>query len=376
MPSHFCVCILPSKLPLDATLLHVAAQLPSIHFGGNRSTIWQASIKALAVKNTDFDFSHVEPAGMFWCVVKDDTSQQRLCFLGAEHFLEAFAEMGVEIVHHQVDTSRRGINLLEQVLHESHEIGLGAMIGDHDRPPPSLGLDRHEQVASASAVILVILLSGRAGLDRQRRARILEQLLALLVQTNDGFLRMERAGIKVEQVVHSLPIFFGQSANAPHHLAPWLEAVFFSNRRIVSRLIWPISACFCAACSSNSSVQRRAPAGGSEQAKAVICASTSVSYSRGLPERATSHTAYSTPPSRYAFRVRQMAVRPTPRISMIWDSGIPRSRADKICARLTSRAWCKPFARYNSINSRSLSVRCSSVCRMIGSSSWGGHATV
>src|SRR3989338_4334664 len=376
MPRHFCIRILPGERPLDATLLHVPAQLPSIHFGDDRSTIRQTPIKALAVKNTDFDFSHVEPAGMFRCVVKDNSSQQRLCFLDAEHFLEAFAKVGVEIVHHQMDTSRRGINMLEQVLYESHEVGLGAMIGDHDRPPPSFGFDRHEQVASASTVILIILLRGRAGLDWQRRPRILEQLLALLVQTNDGFLRMERAGIKVEQVVHSLPIFFGQSANAPHHLAPWLEAVFFSNRRIVSRLIWPISACFCAACSNNSSVQRLVPSGGSEQAKAAICASTSVSYSRGLPERATSHTAYSTPPSRYALRVRQMAVRPTPRTPMIWASGMPRSRADKICARFTSRAWCKPLARYNSINSRSSSVRCSSVWRMAGSSSWGGRATV
>src|SRR3989338_6757185 len=376
MPSHFFICILPSERPLDATLLRVPAQLPGIHFRDDRGLIRQAPIKALAIKNADFDFSHVEPTGMFRCVMENHTSQQRLCLLDTEHFLEALAKMGVEIVHHQMYTSRRGINLLKQVLYESHEVGLGTMIGDHDRPPSALGLDRHEQVASAGAVVLVILLCGRAGLDWQRRARILEQLLALLVQTNDGFLRMERAGIKVEQVVHSLPIFFGQNANAPHHLSPWLEVFFFSRGRIVARLIEPISACFCAACSSNSSVQRRAPAGGSEQAKAVICASTSVSYSRGLPERATSHTAYSTPPSRYAFRVRQMAVRPTPRISMIWDSGIPRSRADKICARLTSRAWCKPFARYNSINSRSLSVRCSSVCRMIGSSSWGGHATV
>src|SRR5450759_120935 len=376
MPSHFCVRILPSELPLDAALCRVTAQLPSIHFGGDRSTIRQTPIKALSVKNTDFDFSHVEPTGMLRRVVKDDTSQQGLCLLDAEYFLEALAKVGIEIVHHQMDALRCSINLLEQILHESHEIGLGTMIGDHDRPPPSFWLDRHEQVASASAVILVILLRGRAWPDWQRRTRILEQLLALLVQTNDGFLRLEWTGIKVEQVVHTLPVFFGQCANAPHHLAPWLEAVFFSSRRIVSRLIEPISACFCAACSSNSRVQRLAPSGGSEQAKAVICASTSVSYSRGLPERVTSHTAYATPPSRYALRVRQMAVRPTPRISMIWASGIPRSRADKICARLTSRAWCKPLARYDSINSRSSSVRCSSVWRMAGSSSWGGHATV
>ena len=98
MPSHFRVCILSSELPLDAALLYVTAQLPSIHFGGDRSTIRQTPIKALAVKNTDFDFSHVEPAGMFWRVVKDNISQQYLCLLGTEHFLEALAKMGVALL--------------------------------------------------------------------------------------------------------------------------------------------------------------------------------------------------------------------------------------------------------------------------------------
>jgi hypothetical protein len=34
---------------------------------------------------------------------------------------------------------------------------------------------------------------------------------------------------------------------------------------------------------------------------------------------------------------------------MIWDSGMPRSSAARIWARLTSRAECNPFARYESI---------------------------
>lgn len=121
MTSHFRVCILPGKLPLDATLFRVTAQLPSIHFGGNRSTIRQTPIKALSVKNTDFDFSHVEPTGMFGRVVEDDTSQQRLCLLDPEHFFEALAKVGIEIVHHQMDAFRPGINPLEQVLNECHE---------------------------------------------------------------------------------------------------------------------------------------------------------------------------------------------------------------------------------------------------------------
>ena len=144
---------------------------------------------------------------------------------------------------------------------------------------------------------------------------------------------------------------------------------------MVSRLIDPIPACARAACSSNSSVQHFAPVGGSEQANAEICASTSVSYCCGLPERATSRSAYSAPPSRYAMRVRQMAVRPTPSTAIIWVSGMPRSSAERMCARLTSRAWRRPFARYDSIKSRSSSARCNSVCRMADSSSQDRYAT-
>lgn len=246
--------------------------------------IWHMSIKALLVKNADFNFSHVEPTGMFRRAMKVDVSQQGIGLLNSEHVLETLAKVGVEVVHYQMGTSRRGVNLRERVLYERREVSLGAMISDHDRrPPPPFWLDRYEQVARASAVIFVILLCERTGLDWQGRTRILEQLLALLVQTNDWFLRMVRMSIKVEQVVHSLPIFFSKSANAPHHLAPRLEAVFISRRRIVSRLIEPMSGCFCAACSSNSSVQCWAPSGGLEQANALICASTSVSCPRGLP---------------------------------------------------------------------------------------------
>jgi hypothetical protein len=139
MPSHFCICVLPSERPLDATLLRVPAQLPGIHLGDERGLIRQTPIKALAVKNADFDFSHVEPDGMFWHVMKDDTSQQRLCLLDTEHLLEALTEMGVEIVHHQMDAPRRGINLLEQVLYKSHEVGFSTMICNHDVRRPSFG---------------------------------------------------------------------------------------------------------------------------------------------------------------------------------------------------------------------------------------------
>ena len=98
MTRHLCIRILPSEAPLDASLLRVAAQLPGIHFGDERGLVRQTPIKTLAVKNADFNFSHVEPTGMLRRVVKDNTSQQRLCLLDTEHFLEALAEVGIEIV--------------------------------------------------------------------------------------------------------------------------------------------------------------------------------------------------------------------------------------------------------------------------------------
>lgn len=112
-------------------------------------------------------------------------------------------------------------------------------------------------------------------------ARIAQQLLGLFVRAHDRFLVLERLDIQRQQIVHPLPVLRSNKANAPHQPAPRFEAVFFGSRRIVSRLIGPIHACPCAACSSKTKVQRLAPAGGAERARAVTCASTSVSYCRG-----------------------------------------------------------------------------------------------
>lgn len=163
MSSQFCIRVLASERPLGAALFQIAARLPRVHFSGERVPIRQSPIQTLPIENADFDFCHVEPTGVFRRVVENDASQQRCCFLGAEHFLKAFAKVGVEIVHHQMDAPRRGIHVREQVLYERHEIGFGTMISDHDDPTPAFGFNRHEQIARAGAHIFVILLRGRAG---------------------------------------------------------------------------------------------------------------------------------------------------------------------------------------------------------------------
>ena len=228
MLRHFSIRVLPSERPRDPSLLCIAAQLPSVDLGNERGSIRKTSIQTLAIQDADFDFSHVEPTGVFRGVVKDNAAQQRPRFLDTEYVLEALAEMGIEVIHDQMDAACRSINLFEQMPDESHEIGLGTAVGHQDGAPSALGFHRHEQIAGANANVFVILPHGRAGLDRQWGARMLEQLLALLVQADDRFLRPERTSVEVEQIAHPLPILFCQFADAPHHIAPRLEAVFLA----------------------------------------------------------------------------------------------------------------------------------------------------
>jgi len=195
MPSHFHIRILSRERPSDASALIVSATLPRVDFIGERGAVRQSAIKALAVKDADFDFRHVQPTGVLWRVVKDDASQEFVGDADAEHLLEALAEMRVEVVEYQMDATCRRIDLFEQVLDKSDEVGLGTMIGNLHGPSSALGFDRHEQVAGTAPNVLIILPQGHSGPDRQRSPGILEQLLALLVQANDRFSRSERTGV-------------------------------------------------------------------------------------------------------------------------------------------------------------------------------------
>src|SRR5882672_490049 len=374
MAAHLPVRVLSGEGPRDAAVFGVTALLPGHDLGCEQSAIGNTPIKALAIEDTNLHFRHVEPTAVLRRVVKDDAPQEGVGGVDAEHLLEADAKMGIEVVHDQMHAPCRGVDLVEQMLDEGHEVDLGTVIGHPRGTASALRLDGDEQVAGARAHILAIGLGWRTRLHRQWNAHLAKQLLALFVDADDRLAGAKRFRVQVKQRVHALPVLCGQYADAPHQLAPRFEAVFFSNRRMVSRLIGPIPAWTWAACSSSANVQRVAPTGGAEQAKAAICASVSVPYWRGLPGRASSCSAYSKPRSRYAARVRQMAVRPTPKTSMICTSETPRSSAARICARLTSRAECQPFARNASINCRSFLVSRSSVWRIAVSSSGGRRA--
>jgi hypothetical protein len=186
MTSQFPIRILSGESPLDTSTLDVSPLLPSGYLGSEGGTIGQAPIQTLTIEDADFDLGHVEPAGMFGRVVKDDSAQQRPGSLEPEHLLEAAAKVNVQIVQNQMNASGTGIDVLDEMTCEGHEVGLSAPLGDDHGASATPGLDSDEQVAGAGANIFVVLPNRYARPQGQRPTAVLEQLFGLLVDTTTG----------------------------------------------------------------------------------------------------------------------------------------------------------------------------------------------
>src|ERR1017187_393768 len=218
MPRHFFICVLPSKLPKDAPPFGVALSLPCINFSFENCARWQSSIQALAVKNANLDFCHIEPTGMFWCVMEYDPAQERIRRLFPKYLIETLAKVRVEIIHDKMDATRLGIDIFNQVLNEENKVKLATMFGDRDSSVSAFWLYRHEEVTSSGARVFIIVLGRCAWFHRQDLTSFPDQLFALLVYADDRLLRSKWLGIEFQKVIHSFSILFCQDTNTPHQL--------------------------------------------------------------------------------------------------------------------------------------------------------------
>lgn len=76
--------------------------LSSRYFPFNFFDIIDSAPKALANQNVQFDFSHIEPATMFWGVHQFETIPQGFRFFRVECFVQRAWSVGIQIVHNQV----------------------------------------------------------------------------------------------------------------------------------------------------------------------------------------------------------------------------------------------------------------------------------
>ena len=109
--------------------------------------------------------------------------------------------------------------------------------GDLDVPPAQQRGEQQEETAHPLPHVLVVLAGGLPRFGRQRRAAVGEELLAALVQADQGVLGVGGALVDVEDVLHRRDeggvALRGQT---PVLLQPGLEFVFLRVRRTASRL--------------------------------------------------------------------------------------------------------------------------------------------
>ena len=65
---------------------------------------------------------HIQPARVLGRVVELHTAQEFLGSVYAQYVVEALSEVGVEVVEHQVNSTRLGIRASEQPIDEGDEI--------------------------------------------------------------------------------------------------------------------------------------------------------------------------------------------------------------------------------------------------------------
>ena len=122
MTPKLAVCILSGEAPLNGASLCVSRLLPCVDFCLQGIAIGDASIQALAAQDTNLDLRHIEPARVFWCVVKLYAAQEFVGRALTQHIIEAFPEMGVEVVQHQMNAACPGIHTREQFVDERDEV--------------------------------------------------------------------------------------------------------------------------------------------------------------------------------------------------------------------------------------------------------------
>src|SRR3972149_8812251 len=103
MPAKLSIRILGREAPFEATVVRVASLLPSSNFEGEGAPVLQTPPKTLTLQDTDLDFGHVKPAGMFRRVVKLNAAQERAGSPMTEYLLKAGADMRIAIVQNQVN---------------------------------------------------------------------------------------------------------------------------------------------------------------------------------------------------------------------------------------------------------------------------------
>src|SRR5215207_8817693 len=325
--------LLCGQAPVDGAFGRVAFVLPRAH----------SPIQTLPGKHRELYLGHVQPRAMLWSVVDLQLLSDAPDLNWGERLIECGGSMGVEVVHYQHDLLGLWVVQIYKLLYAMRPVDLRSSLGDADVAPAGQRFGDDEEVGRPLTLILVVLTgsSSRAGVEWL--PHLCYKLLALLVQANLRETLVVGAGVDLKDVLHA-PTEGGILLwrDGPLPLEPGLYGTFFRVRLTSSREMGSSAHSSSTKRSARRrTLQRFFPFGGSEQARAIRCASCSPLSFFGLVAFALRWTSAASKPSQAnLWRTRATVERLTSRASAILVSGQAWSGASSPSSALSRmRAW-------------------------------------
>ena len=219
----------------------VGSIFPSDKFQIECPFVRNTAFETLFGQNTQLDFGHVEPRPMGWGEVKTkpDSDAIRLGF--AKRFDQGVIRMGVEIIQHNINALSVRVQNIDQITHDTGEIPFGALTGNEGMALTGFRFSQHEQVPSAVALVFMVFSAWMPRTEGNGDARLLEQLEALLIETNHRAQRVMGLMIQVQNTFHFCQEHRCYLGNTPAFDLPSLNLFFFRISRTVSGAICSIT---------------------------------------------------------------------------------------------------------------------------------------
>ena len=236
---EFAARIVDLHLPVDTALRAVDVGGPCRHFVVQRPDVADATAAhALARHRAQFVLRDVQPAPVFRRVAELDATNQFPCPGRLEHFVEGARRVRVEVVAHQGDLRAVGVAPLQQRGDLQRPVRLRTPGPGRRLTPTRQRLAEQEDRGRTGPFVFVVDAARPLRRGGQRRAHFLDQLHRLLVHAHDGTIRVVRFLIQIQDLFHVRhELGIGLRRDHPILDFPLRQLVFFSVRRMVSRLI-------------------------------------------------------------------------------------------------------------------------------------------
>jgi hypothetical protein len=150
-------------------------------------------------------------------------------------FIKGSRGMGIEIVTHHSDFMCLWQMNINQVLHTISEILFCPACGDFHVPPTSQRLQEQKQVASALALLFVVITLRFARLYRQGLLFLVNQLIGNLIKADHRIKRVIGFSIQIQNIFHPPDkVSPNHGRNTPFLLDPRFQFVFFRTNLTAS----------------------------------------------------------------------------------------------------------------------------------------------